>query len=238
MKIYILTLLGCLAIMSITGCGERVEDSMVDPHLPDVSVDYDDWDTYSLLERALRVALDKVPGEELTTDELATVRRLWIPYAELRYGIFIIEDLDLTLLAGCINLTELNLSANRVSDISPLAGLTHLKELYLSENKIVDIRPLAGLVNLQKLDLQHNRISDITPLSGLTQLEKLYLNSNQIVDLKPLVDNPGLVNENPVHLEGGFDIRADVVAVGGNPLSEVSRDEHIPALEARGVIVR
>ena len=53
-----------------------------------------------------------------------------------------------------------------------------------------------------------------------------------------MVDNPGLMNENPVHLEGGFDIRADVVAVGSNPLSEVSRNEHIPVLEAREVIVR
>lgn len=237
MKIYILTLLGCLAIMSITGCGERVEDSMVDPHLPDVSVDYDDWDTYSVLERALRVALDKVPDEELTTDELATVRRLWIPYVETGYGHFV-GDLDLTLLARCINLTQLDLSGNRVSDISPLAGLTHLKVLHLLGNKIIDLRPLAGLVNLQILDLQRNRIVDITPLKGLTQLEKLYLTDNQIVDLKPLVDNPGLVNENPVHLEGGFDFRADVVGVGGNPLSDVSRNEHIPALEARGVIVR
>ena len=145
---------------------------------------------------------------------------------------------DLSPLVGLTKLTNLNLFSNSITDISPLKGLVNLQQLSLNSNRITDLRPLASLISLQHLDLQDNRITDITPLSGLTQLEKLYLNSNQIVDLKPLVDNPGLVNENPVHLEGGFDIRADVVAVGGNPLSEVSRDEHIPALEARGVIVR
>jgi len=223
----------------ITGCSEKPADNMVDSQPDDLPPDSDRY--YSVLERALRAALrdalGKVPSEELTTNELATLKRLSIGSIELGYGYFV-GDLDITLLAGCINLTYLDLSGNRISDISPLAGLSHLKTLRLLRNKITDLRPLAGLVNLQILDLQHNRIVDITSLKELTQLEKLYLNNNQIVDLKPLVDNPGLVNENPVHLEGGFDIRADVVAVGGNPLSEVSRDEHIPALEARGVIVR
>ena len=240
MKIFsIITLTGCLLIVLITGCGEELEDDMVEPQSDDLlPPDSDRY--YSVLERALRAALrdlGKVPSEELTTDELATLKRLSIGSVELGHGYFV-GDLDITLLAGCINLTYLDLSGNRISDISPLAGLSHLRTLSLLENKITDLRPLAGLVNLQILDLQRNRIVDITPIKGLTQLEKLYLNSNQIVDLKPLVENPGLVNENPVHLEGGFDIRADVVAVGGNPLNEVSRDEHIPTLEARGVIVR
>ena len=232
MKIYILTV--WLAIMSITGCGEELADDVVDPSLDDL---LPAGDRYNVLERALRDMLNKEPGEELTIDDLATVKHLSIPYVETSYGYFV-GNLDLTLLAGCINLTYLDLSGNRISDISPLAGLSHLKTLRLFENKTTDISPLGSLVNLQQLDLQHNRIVDIEPLSGLIQIEKLYLNHNQIVDLKPLVDNPGLVNENPVHLEDGFDFRADVVGVGGNPLSEVSRNEHIPALEARGVIVR
>lgn len=145
---------------------------------------------------------------------------------------------DLRPLGGLTDLTELNLSFNKISDISPLTGLVNLQRLILSHNPITDVSPLASLINLQHLDLQHNKIVDIEPLIGLIQLEKLYLNDNMIVDLKPLVDNSGLMNANPVHLEGGFDIRADVVGIGGNPLSEVSKNQHIPALEERGVIVR
>lgn len=162
---------------------------------------------------------------------------------------------DISPLAGLTNLTNLDLSHNYISDLSPLAGLTQLARLDLSENKISDIRPLVGLVNLrwldlpenqignirpltelvnlERLDLQHNFISDITPLSRMIHLEKLYLNDNQIVDLKPLVDNPGLVNENPVD----FDLRGDVVHVHNNQLSAVSRNEYVPVLKERGVIV-
>lgn len=47
------------------------------------------------------------------------------------------------------------------------------------------------------------------------------LGRNRIVDLKPLVDNVGVS-------------QGDIVDVSGNPLSDASKNEHIPALEARG----
>lgn len=251
MKITIIILICCLLMVWFLACGE-------DPNLPQPTVDADNDDIVELsaIERALSKMLGK-PSTEITKEDLTTVTHLTVLYWDTHYGGLL--PLKLTELEDCINLTTLNLFGNTISDLSPLVGLTkltnlnlfsnsitditplkglvNLQQLSLNSNRITDLRPLASLINLQHLDLQDNRISDITSLKGLNQLEKLYLNDNQIVDLKPLVDNPGLVNENPVHLEGDFDFRADVVAVGGNPLSEVSRDEHIPALEARGVIV-
>ena len=273
MKITIMILTCCLLMVWFAACGE-------DPNLSEGSVGNDDDDNLSALERALIAALDKSPGERITTEDLATLTHLQIFYVDTPYGGLL--PLDLTGLEDCINLTtlnlfgntisdlsplveltkltnlnlgltsisdlsplvgltkltNLNLFSNRITDITPLKGLVNLQQLDLQQNRITDITPLKGLVNLQQLDLQQNRITDITPLTGLIHLEKLYLNDNMIVDLKPLVDNPGLVNENPVHLDGGYDIRADVIAFGGNPLNEVSRNEHIPALEARGVIVK
>ena len=148
------------------------------------------------------------------------------------------QNTDLSPLAGLITLKELNLSENEIFDIQPLAGLVNLQRLELQNNLIMDIQPLAGLVNLQHLKLTRNYIGDITPLSRLTHLEKLYFDDNTISNLKPLVDNPGLVNENPIHFEGKIDPLADLVDVEANPLSDISRNVHIPALEARGVIVR
>ena len=209
--------------------------------------------------------MGKVPGEEITLDELATLTHLtfpapydsWVPGAAWT---------EIALLAHCINLKELELYGHQIRDLAPLAGLTHLTKLNLSSTGISDLKPLVGLINLQTLDLsarppfvegkirditplagmtelkklylENNHIRDITPLANLIRINKLYLQQNMIVDLKPLVDNPGLVNKNPVHLEGGFDWHADVVGLHGNPLSDVSRNVHIPALEARGVIVR
>ena len=111
MKIFsIITLTGCLLIVLITGCGEELADDIVDHQSNDLLPDSDKY--YSVLERVLRDMLNKAPDEELTTDELATVKRLAIPYVLDPYEVFAV-DLDLTLLPRCINLTQLNLSGNQ-----------------------------------------------------------------------------------------------------------------------------
>ncbi|MYE88633.1 leucine-rich repeat domain-containing protein, partial [Candidatus Poribacteria bacterium] len=112
-----------------------------------------------------------------------------------------------------------------ISDLSPLVSLINLTDLKLTRNNLTVLHPLMGLVNLQKLNLQHNNIVNLHPLTALVNLQELNLQFNRIVDLKPLADNSGLS-------------QGDIVMVERNPLSKMSRDQHIPALEARGVIVR
>ncbi|MFN7524192.1 MAG: leucine-rich repeat domain-containing protein [Aphanizomenon sp.] len=59
--------------------------------------------------------------------------------------------------------------------------LTNLTSLDLSENKISDIKPLSNLTNLTSLSLSGNKISDIKPLSNLTNLAYLYLAKNPLI---------------------------------------------------------
>lgn len=61
-------------------------------------------------------------------------------------------------------------------------------------------------------------------LIGLTQMEYLHLAGNEIVDVGPLLQNTGLGAGDQINLQY-------------NPLSQQSIDEHIPALQARSVIV-
>ena len=253
--------IGCLLIVLIAACGDDIDD---DGDADDYNNDYDDSEhpriEYTHIEEALANALGKVPGEEITPAELATLTHLTVPEPHSHWGLPRLTGWhNIALLAHCINLKELDLSRTPIPDLSPLAGLTRLERLNLRNTVIFDLQPLAGLVNLQRLDLsknavedltalaglvqlkelylQGNQISDITPLANLIQLNKLNLHDNMIVDLKPLVDNPGLGNENPAQLEGKFDNHEDVVTVGGNPLSEVSINVYFPALRARGVRV-
>ena len=95
---------------------------------------------------------------------------------------------DIEPLKYMVNLTELILGENEISDISALSGLTNLTTLVLQTNKISDISPLAGLVNLTVLMLPGNEISDISALSGLTNLDSLSLADNSITDLRPLAE--------------------------------------------------
>lgn len=87
---------------------------------------------------------------------------------------------DLTPIKDLKQLTVLNLNENLISDISPLKELKMLTELYLYKNHITDISPLSGLRQLIRLDLENNRITDLTPLTELKQLSELYIYGNPI----------------------------------------------------------
>ncbi len=74
----------------------------------------------------------------------------------------------------------------KIVDVSPLAGLVNLTGLDLRWNQIVDVAPLAGMIYLKDLGLRNNQIVDVAPLAGLTNLTVLGLDWNPIVDTSPL----------------------------------------------------
>jgi internalin A len=166
------------------------------------------------LEAAIRETLNKPTGD-IHSSELAGLKHL---YADTK-GI-----VNLTGLEYCINITDLELQNNQISDLTPLTGLVSLQDLNLDYNQISNLTPLAGLVNIQRLYLDFNQITNLSPLAGMTKIAKIMLDNNQISDIKPLVDNWGLAFGDVVYLEN-------------NPLSQISINTYIPALQARGVQV-
>ena len=135
---------------------------------------------------------------------------------------------DISAVAGLTNLTELNVDNNSVSDISSVAGLTHLTRLVLGNNSISDISAVAGLTNLTDLSLWNNSVSDISAVAGLTNLTYLHLSGNSISDVSPLLG---------LNLTGtSWDSTG--LYIEGNPLSYVSINTHLPAIQAKGVEVK
>ena len=131
------------------------------------------------------------------------------------------QIMDVSALSRLTNLETLILSVNQITDVSALEGLTKLKELYLSVNQIADVSALEGLTKLKELYLSVNQIADVSALEGLTNLETLSLSDNQITDMSAL---QGLTN-------------LRILRLNDNPLSASSINDHIPALQARGVTV-
>ena len=132
-------------------------------------------------------------------------------------------------LSQAASLTELSISNPSIFDSSfhSLSGIEHLvalETLFLESCDLTDVRPLAALSKLESLRLGYNQIADVSPLATLTKLTWIDLNDNQIEDISSLVANTGL---------GG----GDWVNLVNNPLSDQALNEHIPALEARGVDV-
>jgi len=112
-------------------------------------------------------------------------------HTEIEYPSFYLEDIeefelsssdinDLDGVQFCIHAITIDLSNNRISDLSPLTGLTNLEELNLSDNQIGFIDDLSNLIGLKSVILSNNYIEDISPLFELEKLEYVDITGNSI----------------------------------------------------------
>jgi len=112
-------------------------------------------------------------------------------HTEIEYPSFYLEDIEEFELSGsdindldgvqfCIHATSIDVSDNRISDLSPLSTLTNLEELNLSDNQIGYIDGLSNLTGLKTLFISNNLIDDITPLFELEKLGYVDLSGNSI----------------------------------------------------------
>ena len=81
------------------------------------------------------------------------------------------------------NMTKLNLTSNKISDVSIFSNMPNLAILYLGSNNIVDVAPLENMDALEEYNLQRNDISVLTDLGEMPKLNRLTLSNNLISDL-------------------------------------------------------
>ncbi len=87
-----------------------------------------------------------------------------------------------------VNLRELNLNANGLSDLGFLKGLQKLEVLQLGDNGIDKPGPISGLTKLRELDLAENKIADLGFLVALTSIEVLDLHLNCFAEIEALAN--------------------------------------------------
>ena len=104
-------------------------------------------------------------------------------------------------------------------------AVNRLRTLRVRGAGIGDLAGLSAAKNLTRLYAASNEISDLSPLAELGLLAELDLRDNRVTDLAPLVSNADFGNGEDDYW----------VNLGGNPLSEESINEHVPALLERGV---
>lgn len=200
------------------------------------------------LKKAIYMELGKDINTSITKAELETITSLDSGYSKNAYNdVGQIENIegiqycinlkelvlygnnisDISILSELTNLEELSLGGNNISDISSLSGLTNLEKLYLDENNINDISVLSGLTNLKYLSLSSNNISDISSLSGLTNLKSFDLSFNNISDISSL---SGLITLNELYLsENNINdisalselINLDILYLDANNISDI-----------------
>lgn len=88
---------------------------------------------------------------------------------------------DISFIAEFTSLESVNLAHNSVENIYVFGTMEdRLTSLNLSDNRISDLSPLARHYSLTSLDLSNNNIKGISPLLGLSNLTELYLSGNEL----------------------------------------------------------
>ena len=85
-----------------------------------------------------------------------------------------------------VNLEEIDLYTNNITDISNIANLPKLEYLQLGNNNISDISTLTNLDSLTFLNIFNNNVSDISVVSSMNNLQQLYLHKNNITDISAI----------------------------------------------------
>ncbi|XP_076993052.1 leucine-rich repeat and guanylate kinase domain-containing protein isoform X2 [Tamandua tetradactyla] len=94
--------------------------------------------------------------------------------------------IDISILCGYVHLQKLDLSVNKIEDLSCVSCMPYLLELNASQNKLTTFFNFKPPKNLKNVDFSCNRISEMCDLSSYQALTKLILDSNKIEEIKGL----------------------------------------------------
>lgn len=81
---------------------------------------------------------------------------------------------------------DLNLSSNKLTDISGIEKLTDLQILHIANNEIGDISKLSSLNKLKTLNISNNNIEDISSIKNIYTIRTLNVSNNLIKDISPV----------------------------------------------------
>jgi serine/threonine protein kinase len=140
-----------------------------------------------LIEKAVRLTLDKAEGAPLSEDDLASISALYI------FGNKAAPD-EATFNAYGQSFVNNDGTIRRggIKSLDDLELLKNLRRISLVYQNITDLTPIAGLLDLDNLDLRHNPLADVSPLAQVSSLRDLSLFDTNVTDLTVLRSCPGL----------------------------------------------
>ena len=94
---------------------------------------------------------------------------------------------DISKLAACTGLTNLNLANNSITDISVVADLVKVARLDFSYNQVSQLPAFHEDAELISIDGSHNLLESLEELAGLHHLNSVYMDYNENIEsVEPL----------------------------------------------------
>ena len=89
---------------------------------------------------------------------------------------------------GLKRLDRLDLSHSLVDDesLKSLGSLINVTELMLDENTVSDLTPVGNMKKLQKLSIKKTQVQNLAPIAGIKTLKFLYIADSAVTDISPV----------------------------------------------------
>lgn len=96
-------------------------------------------------------------------------------------------------LGDCTALERVDLSGNKLTDISPLEkSRMNIEYLLLDDNDLSDLSPLSGMRSLVILSIDNNHVEDLSFVEGSNGIRVISARHNRIRSIDPISSLPGI----------------------------------------------
>ncbi|KAM8936097.1 leucine-rich repeat and guanylate kinase domain-containing protein isoform 2-T2 [Lycaon pictus] len=144
--------------------------------------------------------------------------------------------IDISILCEYVHLQKLDLSVNKIEDLSCVSYMPYLLELNASHNKLTTFFNFKPPKNLKKVDFSYNQISEMRDLSAYQALTKLILDNNEIEEISGLELCSGLTHlslaKNRITTINGLGILPiKILCLSNNQIEKITGLEDLKALQ-------
>ncbi|XP_008053524.2 leucine-rich repeat and guanylate kinase domain-containing protein [Carlito syrichta] len=144
--------------------------------------------------------------------------------------------IDISILCEYVHLQKLDLSVNKIEDLSCVSFMPYLLELNASQNKLTKFFNFEPPKNLKKVDFSCNQISEMCDLSAYPALTTLILDSNKIAEVCGLelcssLTHLSLANNRITAVSGLNTLPIKVLCLSNNQIEKITGLEDLQVLQ-------
>ncbi|XP_056655693.1 leucine-rich repeat and guanylate kinase domain-containing protein isoform X5 [Monodelphis domestica] len=178
-----------------------------------------------LREEAVAEALCKLGRSGPGTEQVYL--HLSLPNADL---------IDVNILCGYVHLEKLELSHNKINELTCVSFMPYLIELSASHNELTTFFGFKPPKNLKKVDFSFNKIPEMNDLFRYKGLTRLILDHNEIKEIKGLTNCSALSHLSLAHnkitkMEGFGKLPIKILCLSNNQIEEISCLENLKILQ-------